>query len=143
VLEVPLDVAFTPLDLRRLLHQHADKDRVFVDTTGRSPADRDALTALSGALHGRGIGTLLCMAAGTRARDAEVVLQAYDPIGIDAVCLTKWDETVVPGEALSVAVERGLPLTHLTVGQQVPADIVPADAAAIARAAFDSEPAHA
>ncbi|MBK8099276.1 MAG: hypothetical protein IPK26_19375 [Planctomycetes bacterium] len=140
-LDVPLDVAFTPQDLRRLLQQHADKDRVFIDTTGRSPADRDALTALGGTLHGRGITSLLCLGAGTRRRDTEVILQAYEPLGIGGICLTKWDETVVPGEALSLAVERGLPLTHLTVGQQVPGDIVPADPQAIAAAAFDLEPA--
>jgi hypothetical protein len=52
------------------------------------------------------------------------VLDAYEPLGIDAVCLTKWDETVAPGEALAAVVEAGLPLSHLCIGQEVPADIV-------------------
>jgi flagellar biosynthesis protein FlhF len=53
------------------------------------------------------------------------------------VCLTKWDETVAPGEALGAVVERGLPLSHVCFGQEVPQDIVAADPQALADAAFD------
>ncbi len=137
LLHVPMEVAFTPNDLRRILRQHAHRDRVFIDTTGRSPFDRDALQAGAAALPDREIARLLCIAAGTRRRDAEVVLDAHDRAGIDGVCLTKWDETTMPGEALAAAIERGLRLTHIGTGQDVPADIVTADAARLARTAFD------
>lgn len=136
LLHVPMDVAFTPNDLRRILRQHAQKDRIFIDTTGRSPLDRDALQAGSAALPDREVARLLCVAAGTRRRDAEVVIDAHDRAGIDGVCLTKWDETTMPGEALAAVVERGLRLSHIGIGQDVPADIVAADAAQLARAAF-------
>jgi flagellar biosynthesis protein FlhF len=139
LLDLPLEVAFTPQDLRRALQQHARADRVFVDTTGRSPFDRDALAALGGALGGRGTARLLCMPAGTRRRDADLQLDAWDRLGIDGVCLTKWDETAVPGETVAALVERGLRLSHLGIGQEVPADLVAADAGQIARAAFDVE----
>jgi len=136
LLAVPFDVAFTATDLRRLLQQHAACDRVFVDTSGRSPRDRDALPLLEGNLRAGSCATLLCLAAGTRAADCRVVLDAFEPLGIDAVCLTKWDETVAPGEALATVIERGLPLSHVCVGQEVPADILAADAPALAGAAF-------
>ena len=139
LLAVPFEVAFTPADLRRVLQQHANCDRILIDTTGRSPRDRAAMPLLEGQLRAIGAATLLCLAAGTRARDCRVVLDAYEPIGIDAVCLTKWDETVAPGEALAAVVEAGLPLSHLCIGQEVPADIVPACAMQLARAAFDTE----
>jgi flagellar biosynthesis protein FlhF len=136
LLDVPFAVAFTPTDLRRLQQEHAACDRIFIDTTGRSPRDRDALPHLEGHLRAAGAATLLCLAAGTRARDCQVVLEAFEPLGIDAVCLTKWDETTAPGETVAATLERGLPLSHLCVGQEVPADILPADAEALARAAF-------
>lgn len=136
LLHVPLDVAFTPHDLRRLLKQHAQKDRVFVDTTGRSPLDRDALQAGGAALPEREIARLLCVAAGTRRRDTDVILDAYDRAGIDGICLTKWDETTMPGEALSAVAERGLRMSHIGTGQDVPADIAVAEAVLLARAAF-------
>lgn len=136
LLDAPFTVAFTPMDLRRALHEHRGC-RVFVDTTGKSPRDRDAMPLLEGHLKAGECATLLCLAAGTRARDSRIVLDAYEPLGIDAVCLTKWDETVAPGEALAAVVERGLPLSHVCVGQEVPADIVPATGLQLARAAFD------
>jgi flagellar biosynthesis protein FlhF len=139
LLDVPFEVAFTPTDLRRMLQRHADCDRIYVDTTGRSPRDRDAMPVLEGTLRAGGCATVLCLASGTQPRDCGVVLDAYEGLGIDAVCLTKWDETMVPGAALSAAVERGLPLSHLCIGQEVPADILAAAPPAIARAAFDCE----
>jgi len=139
LLDVPFAVAFTATDLRRALQQHAGCDRIFVDTTGRSPRDQDAMPLLEGNLRAGGCASVLCLAAGTRARDCKVVLDGYEGLGIDAVCLTKWDETTVPGESVAAVVEAGLPLSHLCIGQEVPADIVPADAMQIASAAFGCE----
>lgn len=136
LLDVPMEVAFTPNDVRQILARHAQRDRIYIDTTGRSPFDRDALQAGSSALPGREVARLLCVAAGTRRRDTEVVLDAHDKAGIDGVCLTKWDETTMPGEALAAVVERGLRLSHVGIGQEVPADLAQADATALARAAF-------
>lgn len=141
LLAVPFTVAFTASDLRRAVAQHAECDRIFVDTTGKSPRDSAALPLLEGYLRAGECSTALCLAAGTNRRDSDVVLGAYDALGVDAVCLTKWDETVVPGESLSAVIERGLPLSHLGIGQEVPADIVDADARAIAAAALDTEAA--
>jgi flagellar biosynthesis protein FlhF len=143
LLAVPFDVAFTATDVRRLMQQHKGLDRVLIDTTGRSPRDTDAMPLLEGNLRAGGAATLLCLSAGTRARDCQVVFDAYEPLGIDAVCLTKWDETIAPGEALAAVVEAGLPLSHLCIGQEVPADIVAAEATQLARAAFDLETAGA
>ncbi len=139
LLDAPFTVAFTPTDLRRALRENASCDRVFVDTTGRSPRDRDAMPMLEGNLRAGECASLLCLAAGTRRKDCEIVLDAYDPIGIDAVCLTKWDETAAPGESLAAAIARGLPVSHVCTGQEVPADILPADALQLAAAAFDCE----
>jgi len=137
MLGVPLEVAFTPHDLRRMLHRHRDRDRVYIDTTGRSPLDRESVLRGDRALPGRQVARLLCLAAATRRRDCDAVLDAHDAAGIDGVCITKWDETTAPGESLSAVVERGLRLSHVTIGQDVPDDIVPADPALLARASFD------
>lgn len=143
LMDVPFSVAFTATDLRRQLQQHQDCDRVFVDTTGKSPRDREAMPVLEGHLRAGGCASLLCLAAGTRERDCRAIFEAYEPLGLDAVCLTKWDETTAPGEALAAVVERGLPLSHLCIGQEVPADILPACADQLARAAFATERATA
>ena len=137
LLSVPMEVAFTPQDLRRTLQKFADKDRVYIDTTGRSPLDRDALAQADAALPGKDVARLLCLPAAARRRDADAVIDAHDRAGIHGVCVTKWDETKMPGESLSAVVERGLKLSHVTIGQEVPSDIAVADAMELARAAFD------
>ncbi|MCK5942576.1 MAG: hypothetical protein KAI24_11435 [Planctomycetes bacterium] len=139
LLDVPFSVALSTNDVRRAIDDNIQADRIFIDTTGKSPRSRESLPMLQTTLRAVQANTLLCMAAGTRGRDSKIVLDAYESLGIDAVCLTKWDETVAPGESLATVVEQGLPLSHLCIGQEVPSDIVVADGLQIAQAAFDCE----
>jgi flagellar biosynthesis GTPase FlhF len=143
MLQVPFEVAFTPLDVKRALQRLAHVDRLFLDTSGRSPFDREALAQARGTLEGTGAAGLLCLPAGTRRVDAEAALAAFDPLGVDAVALTKWDETAVPGEALSLCIEGGVPIACVGVGQEVPADLVGADPGALAASALCLEDAQA
>lgn len=139
MLQVPFEVAFTPLDLKRALQRLPHVDRVFIDTSGRSPFDQEALARARGTLDGAHAAGLLCLPAGMRRVDAEAALAAFEPLGIDAIALTKWDETTVPGETLSLCIEGGLPLVCVTVGQEVPADLLGADAGALAASSFRLE----
>ena len=136
MMEVPFEVCFTPLDLRQALDRHAAADRIFIDTTGRSPFDKDAIDLMAATV-GVGRGTsVLCMPAGLRRADAQAVLTGYRRLSPQAVVLTKWDETEVPGETLSLLIEQGIPVSHVTTGQEVPEDIVVANAMTLAASAF-------
>lgn len=140
LLDVPLSVALSTQDVRRVIEEHQSADRIYIDTIGKSPRSRESLPTLLHTLRAADAHSLLCVAAGTRQRDAKVIIDAYDELNVDGVCLTKWDETVAPGEALATVVEQGLPLSHLCIGQEVPSDIVVANSLQIAQAAFDCEP---
>jgi flagellar biosynthesis GTPase FlhF len=139
MLEVPFEVAFTPLDLRRALQRHAEADRIFVDTTGRSPYDLDAVSMISGVVQVARGKSVLCLPAGLRRQDAMAVLSGYRRLSPGSIILTKWDETEVPGETLSLLIELGLSLAYVTVGQEVPRDIAVADTTALAASAFGLE----
>ncbi|MEZ5967254.1 MAG: hypothetical protein R3F56_25685 [Planctomycetota bacterium] len=143
MLQVPFEVAFTPLDLKRALQRFAHVDRVFLDTSGRSPFDQEALAQARGTLEGARAAGLLCLPAGLRRVDADATIAAFEPLGVDAVALTKWDETRVPGEVLSRCIEDGLPIACITVGQEVPADLLDADAGALAASALRLQDAQA
>ena len=142
MLGVPFEVAFTPMDLRLAVHKHEDADRIFIDTTGRSPHDRDAIAVLRGTLEAAGPGIALCLAAGTKRQDGISVVRGFDSVDPDCLILTKWDETVCPGETLSLAIELGLPIARMTIGQEVPRDIVRATSEDLARAAFRLDHEH-
>lgn len=140
MLDTPFEVAFNPVDLRRAVQNFADYDRVMIDTTGRSPSDRAAIEALRATLHVCDPHVTLCLPASARRADADDTFSAFRGCGgggvPDSIILTKWDETRMPGEALSLVVEQGLALARITLGQEIPDDIVDADPAAIAAAAL-------
>ncbi|MHC5065521.1 MAG: flagellar biosynthesis protein FlhF [Planctomycetota bacterium] len=133
---VPFEVAFTPMDLRRAIQRHSDADRIFIDTSGHGPFDEEALYRLRGTLHSSDPAIVLCMAASSRRRDAAAIFQSYSTMTIDSAIITKWDETTAPGEALSLMIEQGMPLTQITNGQRVPEDILPACSAELAEHMF-------
>jgi flagellar biosynthesis protein FlhF len=132
----PFRVAFTPQDLRATLREFQHKDRIFIDTTGRSPKDAASLKAMRGFLADMPIEVHLCLSAGTRRRDLIATLRAFEPFEPRYLTLTKWDETLAPGEALSLAIERNLPLSWITNGQNVPEDLLPAEGTILAEAAI-------
>ena len=137
MLQAPFDVIFTPQDLDQALARYADMDRIYIDTTGRSPRDENSLRTMQGYLRKhRGIDVRLCIPAGARRRDLERVREAFGIFRPSSLVLTKWDETEAPGEAVAMAIEHEMPLSHITNGQRVPEDLLLADPASIASEAL-------
>ena len=136
MLGVPFAVAFTPADLHRIVREHEHADRILIDTSGYGPFDRESANNLRGTLASCQPATLLCLPAGGRRIDLEAQFDGFELIDPDAVIITKWDETSAPGESISMAVERRVPISHVTVGQQVPEDIVVADSGVLAASAL-------
>jgi flagellar biosynthesis protein FlhF len=139
MLQARFEVILTPNDLRRALREFGDCDRVFIDTTGRSPFDEASISAMAGALSDDAIHPALCIPAGLRAQDARLVMDGFAPFEPEHMIITKWDETTAPGETLSLAIEHECPISYITVGQEVPDDIVEADAGVLAATALDLE----
>ena len=136
MLGVPFEVALDANELARAVARHEQVDRIFIDTSGRSPFDRAAIELLRARLSTARPTCALCLPAAARHRDALSALRGFAPVGADQLIVTKWDETSMPGEVLSVAAEHELPLANVTIGQEVPDDILPAQATALARCAF-------
>ncbi len=133
----PLRVVLSPGDLREALAEFGDAERVFVDTTGRSPRDAVALRAMQGWLRGLPAEVHLCLPCTGKRRDLEATLDSFAVFRPTHVLLTKWDESFAPGEALSLAIERNLKLRWFTDGQDVPEDLHPADPELLAGAILD------
>jgi flagellar biosynthesis GTPase FlhF len=139
MLGVPFALLRSPADIVRALARHAGADRIFIDTTGHGPFDRAAIGLVHTAVRAAAPACVLCVPAGARRADLEAVAEGFAPLGPRAAIVTKWDETRAPGEALTVAAALGLPVSHVTIGQEIPADIVAADSTALAAAAFAFE----
>lgn len=113
-------------ELSKVLEGLDDKDMVLVDTSGMGHRDRrlrHQLTALT--LNSR-LRSYLTLAANAQEGVIDEVVDAFAIAGPIGCVLTKLDETVNLGEALTSIMRHRLPLAYLTAGQRVPEDLKPA-----------------
>jgi flagellar biosynthesis protein FlhF len=124
ILGVPVHFTGDADGLRRYVDQLADKALVLVDTAGVGQRDgrlEEQLAPL--AAMGEDVRILLTLAANTQRRALEEIVQRFARFQPSAVVLTKLDEAVTLGAALSVLLRGSAPLAYATDGQRVPEDI--------------------
>jgi len=132
ILDVPVRVAADAEDLRRHIDSFADKRLILIDTAGMSQRDmrlaEQFKTLQNGSLP---IRTYLVMSATTQHRAALEIMDAFQMLTPQATIMTKFDEAVSKATALSALIERRMPLSFVTDGQQVPEDICLPDAVSL------------
>jgi flagellar biosynthesis protein FlhF len=132
ILGVPLEVAETPEALSQALARLADRDVIFIDTTGRSPLGGGVDTLVPFIATAAADEVHLVLAATTRATDALRAARSFSPLAPNRLVITKLDETDDREALAVVAPATILPLAWCGVGQEVPDDIEPATAARVA-----------
>jgi flagellar biosynthesis protein FlhF len=125
IMDVPVSCVETAEDLKKTIEFHSDADVILVDTIGKSPRDAVRLAEMQRIVGACGprAEVHLAVAATTKTSDMAETLRQFEPFGYRAVVLTKLDETIRLGNAISVLAERRKPLSYLTTGQKVPQDI--------------------
>ncbi|MBI5849244.1 MAG: flagellar biosynthesis protein FlhF [Nitrospirae bacterium] len=124
IMGIPLEVASNAGELKKGLEKFAEKDMIFIDTTGRNPRDRKHIEELR-LIYSLGIPieTHLLMSASS---DDDFLVQAYrqyKKLPIDCIAFTKTDEAVKYGSMYNLASLYQKPVAYITTGQSVPADI--------------------
>ena len=130
ILCVPVYTA-NPNELTRILDGVADRKLVLIDTAGISPRDPQLSKWLEALSTPMPVKTFLTLAANTQRKALEAVIRSFGRGGVrlEGCILTKLDEAVALGDALSVIIEQRLPLVYFTDGQRIPHDLHHADAA--------------
>ncbi len=134
IIDVPLSVVLTPDELAAAVDEHRDADLILIDTAGRSQCDTIRLNELKrylGAIRTDEV-HLVLSSTSTRSHLLRTA-QAFAPLGVNRVILTKLDEAVGLGVVLDVMHQVGQRLSYLTTGQNVPDDIEVFDAPRFAR----------
>ncbi len=112
------------------LEELAGHDVVLIDTAGISPYDIGRLVKtveFLKSLPERDIETALVISATAKYDDIEAIYEHFSFVEINSVILTKFDETKRIGESLGFVLEKGLPVSYVSTGQEVPDDLEPAD----------------
>ena len=134
IIDLPMKVVTTPMEMRRALDELSDMDLVLIDTAGRSPRDELQIGELKSLLADAKVDEVhlvLSLTAGLEFLTATV--EHFSSVGTSSLVLTKLDEAQELGVMLNLARRVGLPVSYLTTGQDVPDDIEPAETQRMAR----------
>ena len=133
-LGVPVRSAANPTALAAALARLRDADLVFIDTPGAGPGQDQELAEVAALARAAGpdAGRTLVASAATGSWAARETWQAFTPVAPDACVLTKLD--LAPGAPmLGVCWRRGIPITHISAGRRIPADLEPATTERLAK----------
>ncbi len=140
ILGLPVNVLYSPDELRDLAEKQTGEGIILVDTPGRSPfnaTELDSLCSFLGPVPNKEV--YLALSACTKGADLEQAVSRFGQMMPDGLLFTKLDETDAVGPLFNTAFRTGLPLTYLTTGQQVPDDIEIARPGRVARWALKQE----
>lgn len=128
ILNVPLEVVMTPGEMEEALRRHQDKDNIFVDTAGRPSSNREQLAELRQMLAViPEKTTFLVLSCTTKSSDLLKIANDFRIADYDQLIFTKADETGSLGIILNLASQTGCSIAYVTVGQNVPDDILAAE----------------
>ncbi|GIS58006.1 MAG: hypothetical protein CM1200mP2_02310 [Planctomycetaceae bacterium] len=134
IIDLPMKVVTTPMEMRRALDELSDMDLVLIDTAGRSPRDELQIGELKSLLADAKVDEVHLVLSVTANLDHLVsTVNHFSTVGTSSLVLTKLDETHELGVMLNLARRVNLPISYLTTGQDVPDDIEPADTQRMAR----------
>lgn len=133
IIGIPVQVAYSPRELREAINKMQDRDLILMDTAGRSQNNHLQIAELRNFLEGIEAEIHLVISATTKPRDVDEIVQAFGQLPIDRVILTKLDETAAYGVILHACQRAEAPLAFVTTGQGVPEDIDVATSAKIAQ----------
>lgn len=123
ILNIPVRVASCADDLRNLINNFSDKRLILIDTAGMCQRDMKLVEQINTLQQsGLPIKPYLVMSAATEYKAMKEVIRAFSVFEPQAAILTKLDEAVTVGPAVSSIIEHNLPLSFITNGQQVPED---------------------
>jgi len=124
ILNVPLEVVFSPSELHRAIQRLADRDLLLMDTAGRNYRNEMHVSEVNALLSpGENAQTYLVLSMTHKYGDMKSVASSFAKYGVDSLLLTKFDETESYGAALNLVQEFGFSISYITCGQTVPDDI--------------------
>ncbi|WP_020615268.1 flagellar biosynthesis protein FlhF [Paenibacillus daejeonensis] len=126
ILNVPMEVVFSPSELSKAFAQLNERDLIMVDTAGRNFRNTLYVSEVNSLLQaGEGCLTYLVLSLTGKSRDMAAVAEQFATFGVDRVIFTKRDETDTFGAILNVMLSYRYKSAFIAHGQTVPDDIEP------------------
>jgi len=125
ILNVPLEVVFSPAEIEQAMERLHGCDLIFVDTAGRNYRNNEYVSGMKEFLRfGETSENYLVLSLTAKFEDMRMILDNFKDTPIEKVIFTKADETDAYGAIANVAHFYNLSLSFITTGQNVPDDII-------------------
>lgn len=124
IADIPMEVVYTPAEIKNALTEFRTKDIVFIDTVGRSQRVKKEINELArfvSAANAHEVHLVVSSAASDRTINEAVT--NFKPLSPNRIIFSKLDESGTYGLLLNAAVRHKLPVSFVTTGQNVPDDI--------------------
>lgn len=124
ILDVPVRVVDENHSLEEVLQGLRNKRLVLIDTAGMNASDPQGqlqMQMLSGVT--LRLKKLLVLSCSSQLQLMRSAYDTYASLGLQGCVLSKTDESGSLGEALTLVVEKQLPIAYVTDGQKIPDDI--------------------
>ncbi|WP_201000544.1 flagellar biosynthesis protein FlhF [Paenibacillus glycanilyticus] len=129
ILNVPMEVVFSPMDLPKAFKQLEDRELIYMDTAGRNFRNELHVSEVNSLLQSSEKSeTVLVLSLTGKTKDMMAVADNFVKYGVRKVLFTKLDETSVYGSILNLALQNELQPVFVASGQTVPDDIAPFNA---------------
>lgn len=126
ILNLPLEVVFSPLELERALTALEHTELVLMDTAGRNFKSDLHVSEVNSLLpRNEQSESVLVLSLTGRTADMRIIAEKFSKYGVRKVVFTKLDETDVYGSIFNMVMLYGLTPLFITSGQNVPDDIAP------------------
>ncbi len=133
IIGLPLEIVYSPVELKKAIDKHSDKQLILIDTAGRSQHNDYQLNELHDLLVVNDkIEKHLVLSSTTKYKDIINIIRKFSFCAPDKIIFTKTDETCSVGMILNLLVKYPLNISYFTNGQSVPDDIFPATPANLA-----------
>ncbi len=130
ILDVPLVTIYSTDELKRTLVEHEDKDFIFIDTCGKASVDKEYQRDMQRLIEAGGIQEVYVVVSSTSSyKTYKLIADSYSFLPRYNCILTKLDESGAYGAAVNMRYyNKNASLSYMTTGQNVPDDIIRADA---------------
>jgi len=123
IIGIPIDIIYTPDELKASIYRHRDKSLILIDTAGRSPSNQYQLAELQALLEiDPYIETHLVLSTTTKYKDALETVRKFSVCSPQKFLFTKVDEASNLGTIFNLLYTFPTSLSYVTTGQNVPDD---------------------
>ncbi|MEW6097335.1 MAG: flagellar biosynthesis protein FlhF [bacterium] len=135
ILNLPLEVVFSPSEFKGAIDKYSDYDLILIDTAGRSQRNSMQLVELKSFIDSAGyrLEIYLLLSATTKDKELIDIVDNFKKVSFHKLIFTKLDETVTFGPILNLSTQIPQGISYVTTGQNVPEDIEEANANKLAK----------